>query len=160
MSKTSYLKVRDPNYLLDSIDTKVKTFDTSNIAGTVDLGVTDSGLLATIDLSTASMDLKSNVVGVQANASDNQITIAPNEPSSSIDCRYVSKISVFGAVDQACTVSVEISQDNVKWYLEGSTHVASGADVFNMNFVCGARYVRLNYSASGTTCTATIAGKY
>lgn len=160
MSKTSYLKVRDPNYLLDSIDTKVKTFDTSNIAGTVDLGSTDSGLLATIDLSTASMDLKSNVVGVEGNASDGQLTLVANEPSASVDCRYVSKISTFGSVDQACTISVEISQDNTKWYLEGSSHVATGVDMFNMNFVCGARYVRLNYSASGTTCTATIAGKY
>lgn len=100
-------------------------------------------------------------VGSHANTSNAQTTIGTDEKSTnSIDCQYVSKIVAFGSVDQACTVTLQQSQDNSNFYSTGLTYVASTAEDFYISLSgAGARYYQLSYSASGTTVTATIAGK-
>ena len=100
------------------------------------------------------------VVGTHANASNAQTTVGTNEDSTSVDCRYASKLSAFGVVDQACTISLFCSQDNSNWYDTGVDAVLSGAGDFYISLSdAGARYYKLRYSAASTTVTATIAAK-
>lgn len=99
-------------------------------------------------------------VGSHANASSAQVTAAPDEDSTnSIDCQYVSKLVAFGSVDGACTIKLLQSQDDSNYYETGISYTASGAEDFHMSLDGAARYHKLQYSASGTTVTATIAGK-
>ena len=100
------------------------------------------------------------VAGAHANASNAVTTAGANENSTAIDCQYVSTVVAFGSVSQACSVKLFQSQDNSNFYDTGASYTASGAGDFNISLPdAGARYYRLQYSASGTTVTATIAGK-
>ena len=104
--------------------------------------------------------LPTQVTGTHANASNAQTTAAPNEDSTAVDLQYVSKLSAFGNVSQACTVKLFQSQDGTNYYETGMSYTAVGSEDFYMSLPdAGARYYKLQYSASGTTVTATIAGK-
>jgi hypothetical protein len=101
------------------------------------------------------------VVGSQGNASTVHLTVGSDEASTfSIDCQYVSKLSVFGSIDQACTVTLQQSQNDLTFYDTGLSYIGGGAENFYMSLDnAGARYYQLVYSTNGTTITATIAGK-
>lgn len=99
------------------------------------------------------------VAGVEANASDAVTTSGSDENSTSVDCQYGSNVSVTGHVSQACVIKVFQSQNNSTWYDSGVSFTAAGDQDFYMFLQSGLRYVRLQYSASGTTVTATIASK-
>jgi len=139
---------------------------------TVDLGATDNGVLDNIDTNTSNCSNITNcdtdqckvteapTVGVHANASDDVLTSGSDEKSNSVDCQWVSKITCFGNVDGACTITLEQSQNDTDWYSEGTTHETFGAEDFSISRTdAGTRYYRLSYSASGVTVTSTIAGK-
>ena len=100
-------------------------------------------------------------LGTHGNLSSAITTAGIDEKSTSVDCQYVSKLSIFGHVSQACDIAVEYSQNSSVWYTSAvSMWSAFGAEDFEMSIsVAPARYYRLSYSASGTTVTATLAGK-
>jgi hypothetical protein len=101
------------------------------------------------------------VTGTQGNASTSQVTGSSDEVcTNNIDCQYVSKISAFGSIDQACTVTLKQSQDDITYYSTGVSYVGSEAEDFHLSLDnAGARYYQLVYSVNGTTVTATICGK-
>ena len=98
-------------------------------------------------------------IASEANLSNAVTTAGANEKSDPIEVRWNTVINIFGSVDQACVVSVEQSADNSKWYPTGHNYTASGADNFYIEFIGAARYYRLDYSAIGTTVTATLCSK-
>jgi hypothetical protein len=98
------------------------------------------------------------VVGSEGNAWNN-VAVAADGVSTSIDCQYVKAIDCAGTVSAATTITAQVSQDNVKFYDWQDTGALPGAGdfIFNMGEV-GFRYVRLKSSAAATI-TGTIAGK-
>lgn len=97
------------------------------------------------------------VVGAHGNAWNAASVLADGE-STAIDCQYQHRISAFGSVDAATTVSVLVSQDNTNFFDTGSSSVLGGAGDFHLSLETAARYVRLKSSGTATI-TATIAGK-
>lgn len=96
------------------------------------------------------------VVGTHANAW-NAAAVAANGVSASIDCQFVSNITIFGNANGSTTLTIQFSQDNVNFYDGSSTVVAASSD-FSVSGTFGARYIRLK-SSQARTITATVAGK-
>lgn len=95
------------------------------------------------------------VVGTHANAW-NAVAVAANGVSASIDCQFVSNISVFGNVSVKTDIVVQFSQDNANFF-DGTLTTANVGN-FALSGTFGARYLRLK-STVASTITATIAGK-
>lgn len=95
-------------------------------------------------------------VGTHGNAWNATIT-GVNGISNSVDCQFTDSISVFGNVDAATVITMQLSQNNINFYDAVIVNVVGGGD-FEMSRVVGARYVRLKSSGS-VTATVTIAGK-
>ena len=190
MSKTSFLKVRESNYILDSIDTSLNgTIIVDGSAVTQPVSIASIPLpsgastlaeqqsqtthLSTIAGDTTSMDAKITAcntgsvtisvmptVGTHGNASNNITTAGSDENSNSVDCQFVRSIVAMGSVDQICTITVLASQNNTNFYKTGTTYTSAGSEDFHIYIPnASARYYMLQYSASGTTVTATICGK-
>jgi hypothetical protein len=100
-------------------------------------------------------------LGTHGNLSSAITTAGVDEKSTSVDCQYVSKLSIFGHLSQACDVAVEYSQNSSVWYTSTiSSWSALGDEDFEISISpAPAIYYRLSYSASGTVITATLAGK-
>lgn len=98
-------------------------------------------------------------VGVEANAW-NAAVVSADGFSTSIDCQYVSILSIFGNTNAATTILLEQGQDNVAWYDTGLEFSVggTGGDFYMTLNDAGARYYRLQ-STGAATITATIAGK-
>ena len=120
-----------------------------------------SSLPVTIASDQSAVEVAPPVVGSQANASNAQVTAGPDEASTnSIDVQYNKVVSAFGNVSQACTITLQQSQDDVTFYNTGYSYTAlASGDFFISATDFGARYAQLVYSDSGTTVTATIVGK-
>lgn len=97
------------------------------------------------------------VVGTQANAWS-AAAVSAGGDSTAIDCQYQYRISAFGNVDAATTITAWVSQDNTTFYETSTNVVLGGSGSFHISFETAARYVRLR-SSGAATITATIAGK-
>jgi len=75
--------------------------------------------------------------------------------STAVDTQYGAHVDIFGNVDGACTLSVEISQDNATWYASQYAYSAAGAEDFHISFQSAARYFRLDMDSGGVQVTAT-----
>jgi len=89
----------------------------------------------------------------------NAATPGASGKSTALDCQYASCVDLFGVVDGACTLQVEISQDNSNWIASQWSYTALGAEDFHITLTTGARYVRLDMDTGGVQVTATGAYK-
>jgi streptogramin lyase len=96
-------------------------------------------------------------LGSEGNAWANAATGAGGF-SNTIETAGSAQVSVFGNVNGATTITVQVSQDGQTWYDTTLTAVAAGAGNFYIAGSIGARYVRLK-SSNAVTATATIAAK-
>lgn len=99
------------------------------------------------------------VVGTQANAFSSASPLSGGT-SSSVDCQYVKRISVFGIESTASpTITIQVSQNDTDWYdSHHSLYTTANVD-FYAEFDIGARYIRLKVDANCSSITATVAGK-
>ena len=122
--------------------------------------IASEATLLTIDGKITACDTGAVVVsalpvgGSQANMW-NAATPGAGGKSTALDCQYASYVDIFGDVDGACALSVELSQDNSNWYTSQYLYVAGGAGDFHIAVNTAARYVRLDMDAAGVTVTAT-----
>jgi hypothetical protein len=80
--------------------------------------------------------------------------------SSVLEVINQRSVSFFGAVDDACTISVEVSNDNFDWYKSAYSVITSKADDFHIpGFDVDARYVRLDMNLGAVTITAIASAK-
>lgn len=101
---------------------------------------------------------KTPVMGSQGNLSNGVLTVGSDETSTSVNTIYTPNLSIFGHVDQSCVITAQVSADNITFYDTITNYSTIGAGDFFMSFVSSAPYVRLKYSNSGTTVTATVCG--
>lgn len=122
------------------------------------LSVIDAGQVAELEAMNAKMEALSDKY-VNEDAWSAASTGA-NGKSSSMDCQYASHVSVFGNVNGATDLSIEISNDNSNWYATEETYSLSGSGNFAwlVQHPIGARYVRLN-STNDVTATIVMTAK-
>lgn len=95
-------------------------------------------------------------IGVHANAWNNTAVVS-GTTSASIDCQFVTNITIFGTVSANMNpLRIQASQDNVNFYTITTVSLATGNWGTTLQFA--ARYCRLQAGQSATI-TATIAGK-
>lgn len=95
-------------------------------------------------------------VGSQGNAW-NSASVAANGTSATVDFLVAPFVDAFGTATSATTISLQVSQDGVHFYVTDSITL-SGAGDFGFHVELGSRYARLKSSAA-TVITATLAGK-
>jgi len=137
--------------------TGVLTVDDGGSSLTVDATALDIRALTNSDVVSSEQTVRP-AGGSHANLW-NAATPGASGKSAALDCQYASVVDLFGVVDGACTLQVEISQDNSNWIASQWSYTATGSDDFHIHLSSAARYVRLDMSAAGVQVTATGAFK-
>lgn len=102
------------------------------------------------------------VCGTHGNAFNNTTTAGADEVSSSVDTQYFSNLSIFGEVDRACVLTIQLSADDTNWYDSEHSLVTEGEGTQPIATTIsgvGARYWRVTCDKAGTVLTVTIMGK-
>lgn len=74
--------------------------------------------------------------------------------SVSLEMKDVKVLDIFGDVDGACTLTLEVSDDDVTYYTSQWSYTAAGAEDFHLSFTTGAAFVRLDMDSAGVKVTA------
>lgn len=119
--------------------------------------MTAGNLNATVVQSTASnLHMTAVVSQIPVNTGtlfNNVTTSGADQKSSSLDKLYTRHVDLYGSVDKATVLTVELSADDTTWYTSNYTYTASGATNIHLSFECAARYIRVSCSVNTTTLT-------
>jgi hypothetical protein len=97
-------------------------------------------------------------IGGQANAWSGPAATGVNGTSNSLKVSNCAFVSAYGHVDNATTLTLQVSADGTNFYDTGSTQTLGAAGDFCINATIGASYVRLK-SSNNVNATATITAK-
>jgi hypothetical protein len=143
---------------LASDSTGVLSVDDNGGSLTVDASALDIRALTNSDVVSNEMTVVP-VGGSQANMW-NAATPGAGGKSTAFDCQYSSHVDIFGTVNGACELTVELSQDNTNFYSSIYAYTASGSEDFHIPLDIGCRYIRLDMDSGGVQVTATGASKH
>ena len=147
---------RDNSYYARELMALIRRLEhnTNTVAGAVGGG----GIQVIIAGGSGSLSVA--VCGSHGNAFNTRTTTGANEASNSVDTQYCSNLSVFGEVDRACVLTIQLSADDTNWYNSEYSYEATGAEHVAITLTgVGARYWRVLCDTLGTTLTVTIMGK-